>query len=110
MNSESDSMTFEFSTMNWYSMGDEESFFRWLYSIPGYLTCKGKGNVLFVWFSKEEITTETVVELVSLFSRYKVANMTQLRQMESTKIGNMFSDPKNHWHKMVFADSQTTEE
>jgi hypothetical protein len=56
-------------TIRYYSAGDEECFFAWLKSVPGFVSVIGKGRQLRVQLAMP-IEAEAVAELTALFKRY----------------------------------------
>ena len=79
---EKDRFVLEFPTTMWHSTGDEENFFRWIYSILGYVTCQGQGRVLSVTFSFRKIDRSSLQELVAIFIRYRASDFEQLKIIE----------------------------
>ena len=92
------------SSTVFYAPGDEESFFRWLHSIEGYVTCKGRGTILYVTFSLAGTTKSTLREIAALLRRYDIRDMKQLRTLAGSRHKKWFSDPKWHWHQAVFGE------
>ena len=86
----------------WRSQGDEDSFFCWLYSIPGYVTCRGVGTELFIHFSLKDVTRTGLRELVALFKRYGVPDLAQLRVFKDSSVGAWFSSPETYWYEDIF--------
>ena len=100
----SETLELRIPTTIWYSNGDEDNFFRWLYSIPGYVECVGRGRTLFVTISLSKVEKISMQEFVALFRRYSIDDAKQLRGLSASKYGDWFSDPKNYWHEYVFID------
>ena len=92
------------STTIFLSPGDEESFFRWLYSIGGYVRCLGQGRILTATFSLGGATKSTLQELVALFRRYGVEDTKEFRVFAASKHGEWFSSPGMYWHHAIFGD------
>lgn len=88
--------------MVWHSRGDEECFFQWLYSIKGYVTCVGKGTILYITIRISEIDRESAQDLVGLFKRYNVSDMHQLAFIKHTRVGKWFFDSEKYWHNDIF--------
>ncbi len=95
-------VTIELPTTIWYSTGDEENFFRWLYSIKGYISCQGRGRVLYVTFSLHDLDRSGLQELVAIFTRYQIPDFKQLSVLERSAHGDWFRDPATCWHAEVF--------
>lgn len=91
-------------TTIWFSIGDKESFFHWLYSIEGYISCQGEGRTLFVSFAMGMISRSSMQELVAMFRRYGIKEIAQLRRLVEAPEGVWFSDPKQYWHEEVFSN------
>ena len=86
----------------WRSQGDEDAFFNWMYAIDGYVTCRGIGEKLFLYFSLETVTKTGLLELMALFKRYQVPDLKQLRALEKSAVGNWFSSPDASWYQDIF--------
>jgi hypothetical protein len=56
-------------TIRYYSAGDEDCFFAWLKSVPGFVGVIGEGRQLHVQLAMP-IEAEAVAELTALFKRY----------------------------------------
>jgi hypothetical protein len=88
----------------WYSPGEENAFFQWLYSLRGYVSCKGFGQMLEIVFDLNNIEKDTACDLVAMFRRYFPDEIRQLDQIKISKIGDWFSSPDTYWHSKIFGD------
>jgi hypothetical protein len=54
-------------TIRYWSQRDEDYFFAWLKSVPGFVNVIGEGRELHVYLAP---TPDTIRELAALFKRY----------------------------------------
>jgi len=87
--------------LSYYSPMDEESYFSWLKSIPGYVYCQGVGRDLNVYFNEEGICEDTVYELIGIFSRYNNP-MGGLAVLVSCSVGYLIEDRSRWWYSHIF--------
>jgi len=57
---------------DFYSVGDKEHFFQWLYSLRGYKNVVGAGRELCITFRRSKLSQKDGSELVAIFSRYRL--------------------------------------
>lgn len=81
-----------------YSLGDEEQFFQWLYSLRGYKSVVGAGRELCVTFRRSRLSRQDGVELAAIFSRYRL----QKRVLAQLLGPSTRWSPGIHWFKEVF--------
>jgi hypothetical protein len=75
-----------------YSVGDENSFFQWIYRLRGYKSCAGIGQSVRIDFEFESMDRETLSDLVAIFRRYNL-DLTILRPLANAPDGAWLSDP-----------------
>jgi hypothetical protein len=90
--------------MMFYSPADEAAFFRFAESIKAVRRIEGVRDsiVLHVAF---RVSHESLRDLVALFERYRIPQMSQLAQFLSSSNRSWFADPKKFWHKKVFTEA-----
>ncbi|WP_158744126.1 hypothetical protein [Acidisphaera sp. L21] len=96
---------FEVETVGtFYSVGDENSFFQWVYGLNGYKTCTGSGQSVQIDFELDDMDRGTLSELVAVFRRYNIADFSSLRALVNAPDGAWFASPQMYWHELVFLD------
>ena len=89
------------SIMYW-SPFDEDQFFGWLEKIPAVKKFYGEGRNLFLEVSTP-LSDRDLGELLSIFQRYDIDDMTQLEQFLTEENREWFFENKeSYWHKKVF--------
>ena|ERR1700676_5485313 len=87
-----------------YSPADEAAFFRFAESIKAIRRIEGvRGSI--VLHIATRISHESLRDLIALFERYRIPQMSQLAQFLSPSNRSWFADPKKFWHKKVFTDA-----
>jgi len=97
--------SFEVPPNIFYSVGDENSFFQWIYRLSGYKTCVGSGQAVRIDFDPEGIDREAIVDLIAIFRRYGLTDFSPLLALVNTSDGAWFASPDKYWHKLVFRDA-----
>ena len=93
--------------VSYLSQDDENLFFEWIKRIPSVVEIEGWGDELHLYVKNNRITEGDLEELIALFYRYKIKDMTQLKVFLNK--GNkewFFDNPIAFWHKRVFAESR----
>jgi hypothetical protein len=76
-----------FTGPTFLSDADEEQFFAWLYSLPGYEAIVGTGDTLQLTIA-DPVDRESVRELLSLFRRWRIdiAALLPLKSPENSDL------------------------
>ena len=78
-----------FRTPRFYSVEDEDVFFKWLYSIGAYKEVSGFGRELRLTLKSSRLSQKDRLQLVTLFQRYRI-NLKLLRPL---------LEPQEQWSK-----------
>ena len=85
---------------------DEDQSFGWLEKIPAVKKFYGEGRSLFLEVSIP-LSEMDLRELLSIFQRYDIDDMTQLRQFQTEENKDWFFEKKeSYWHKKVFSEEK----
>lgn len=88
----------------YYSSIDEDMFFEWIQKIPSIIKHDGLRDELYLYIKSKKISNDDLIELISLFYRYKI-NMKQLSVFLNKTNKKWFFDNKQaYWHKKVFSE------
>jgi hypothetical protein len=87
-----------------YSLGDEDHFFKWVYSLRGFKSVVGAGTELCITFRSTRLTDRDLNELLALFHRYRLdkralRNLLEPRTRWSRKL---------YWYAEVFGRGKQT--
>ena len=83
---------------------DENNFFGWLESIPGFQGFVGRGEEMLVFFDQSLFTPHSFLELLRFFMRYRIDRgrlvplLSSLPEAERSK----YADPESPWHDALF--------
>lgn len=92
----------------YYSSHDEDAFFDWLKKISSIVDYVGKHDELYIHIASTIIADDDLRELLALFHRYKIKNMSQLRVfLNETNRSWFYENKKSYWHKKVFGRNET---
>ena len=87
-----------------YSPADEAAFFRFAESIRAVRRIEGVRDSIVLHIASR-ISHESLRDLLALFERYRIPQMSQLAQFLSPSNRSWFADPDKFWHKKVFTDA-----
>ena len=94
-------MLLECIAVEFYSIEDESSFFRWLKSLACVVDVYGKGLSIMIDV-KEPVSDDSLRELLAIFYRYKI-DMTQLSIFKSkTNEDWFYCNTQAYWHRKIF--------
>jgi len=89
----------------YYSQNDESAFFEWIKKIPSIENYYGERDELYLNIKNTNIDEADLEELLALFFRYKIKDMTQLKIFLNDKNKEWFSEnPDTFWHELVFGE------
>lgn len=89
----------------YFSQDDENLFFEWLRRIPSMVEMEGWGDELHLFIKSNRIPGNDLRELIAIFYRYEIKDMTQLKVFLNKSNKNWFFDnPHAFWHERVFAE------
>lgn len=92
----------KFTSIEYYSQGDERAFFEWLDRIASVEKVGGVGTDLLLRISSTSVPDEDLRELIALVTRY-LTDASQLRQFLNASNKRWFHDNKEaFWHNSVF--------
>jgi hypothetical protein len=87
-----------------YSPADEAAFFRFAESIKAVRRIEGVRDSIVLHIATR-ISQESLRDLIALFERYRIPQMSQLAQFLSPSNRSWFADPKKFWYKSIFDDA-----
>jgi hypothetical protein len=87
-----------FAIPSFYSVEDEDHFFKWLYSLEAYKDVKGAGRELRLSLKTSRLSKRDQRKLIAIFSRYKI-DMSVLRNLLEPAAQ---WPSKVYWFKEVF--------
>ena len=99
--------TLEFTSVGYWSPGDETSFFAWLDRIDCVSSYRGASRTLFVDLKTDQPSEDDLRELIGLHQRYKI-DMRQLARFRSSRNESWFALPSMYWFDAVFGASEET--
>ena len=89
-------------TVTLYSDADEWAFFQFALHIPSVRKLEGEGDAMFIDV-RPRPSDQNLRDLIALFERYRISDMSQLARFRTAANEHWFADPKMFWHKKVFA-------
>ena|SRR5439155_6218552 len=96
--------TLDCKRVMFYSPADEATFFRFAESIKAVRKIEGVRDSI-VLHVGSRVSHASLRDLLALFERYRISQMSQLAQFLSSSNRSWFADPKKFWHKKVFTDA-----
>jgi hypothetical protein len=96
--------TLDCKRVMFYSPADEAAFFRFAESIKAVRKIEGVRDSI-VLHVASRVSHASLRDLLALFERYRISQMSQLAQFLSPSNRSWFADPKKFWHKKVFTDA-----
>ena len=91
--------------VSYLSQGDEDMFFTWIKAIPSIIDFEGWRDELYLYCESDVIPNPDLIEIVALFYRYKVKDMTQLKVFLHDENKEWFFDEKEaYWWSRVFGE------
>ena len=87
-----------------YSPADEAAFFRFVESIKAVREIESIRDSIILHVASR-VSHASLRDLLALFERYRIPEMSQLAQFLSPSNRGWFADPKKFWHKQVFTDA-----
>jgi hypothetical protein len=96
--------TLDCKRVTFYSPADEAAFFRFAESIKAVRRIEAVRDSL-VLHVASRLSHASLRDLLALFERYRISQMSQLAQFLSSSNRGWFADPKKSWHKKVFTDA-----
>ena len=87
--------------IQFYSEGDELTFFRWIKTIGAIKKHYGEGDIIYLKLESRRVSNSNLRELIALFYRYKI-DMKQLIQFLNNNKSWFGQTPKAFWYKRVF--------
>jgi hypothetical protein len=96
--------TLDCKRVMFYSPADEAAFFRFAESIKAVRKVEGMRDSI-VLHVASRVSHASLRDLLALFERYRISQMSQLAQFLSSSNKRWFADPKTFWHKKVFTDA-----
>ena len=70
-----------FTPLRFFSLDDEDLFFRWINKVKCVKSYKGIGKELHLVINNENISYKDFANLRGIFKRYKLKNIEQLKQL-----------------------------
>ena len=84
-----------------YSQNDESAFFDFLGRIEAVESIVGEGDAIILNVI-DKPSDESLRDLIALFHRYQIPEMTQLAQFLKKTNKKWFSDDNAYWYRQVF--------
>lgn len=90
------------TSVEYFSQGDEDSFFAWLQGIPCVGKVHGVNVDLLIELKTDLVQDDDLRELTALFYRYGV-DMRQLKKLVTKRNADWYrDDTETYWHDRVF--------
>ncbi|MCK5633167.1 hypothetical protein KAH94_05425 [bacterium] len=91
--------------VGYYTSKDEDAFFEWLKKIPSIVEVEGWSDELHLYIKSSTVPVADLREIIAIFFRYNIKDMTQLKIFLNQKNKEWFFDnPYAYWHEKVFAE------
>ena len=87
--------------VEFFSIHDEAALFEWIKKIRSIEEISADGDELYLHIKSKNISRNDLLELIGLFSRYKI-NMKQLAIFLNKKNENWFYSDTSYWYKNIF--------
>lgn len=95
-------------SVRYYSQDDESAFFEWIEKIPSIAKCHGVRDELYLDIKNKKINEGDLEELIGIFYRYKIKNMSQLKIFLNDENKEWFYENRiAFWHKPIFGEPRT---
>ena len=92
-------------SVSYFSQGDENIFFEWIKHIPSIVKFDGVLDELYLYFESIVIPRRDLYDLIAIFYRYEVKDMTQLKIfLNDDNKGWFFDNPNAYWHEKIFGE------
>lgn len=101
MSGRDNSIELEATGVRFYSQGDEDVFFKWLWSMPFVQEIVGEGRTIYIKIDPSQVDEDGLTDLLAIFRRYHV-DMAQLVVFDREEFASWFRDADAPWHKEVF--------
>ena len=91
-----------------YSYADEWAFFQFALHIPTVKKLAGEDDLMFIHVGTKP-SEEDLRDLIGLFERYRLSDMSQLARFHTPENAHWFADPKAFWHEKVFGEANVAQ-
>ena len=87
-----------------YSEADESAFFYHVKNIKAVQRIECVGDSIWLHVSSR-LSQQSLRDLIALFRRYRISNMSQLAFFVTDSNRIWFTDPQQFWHRKVFRNA-----
>jgi len=92
-------------SVSYLSQKDEDAFFEWLRKISSIIEIDGWKDELHLYLESDVIPDEDLEEIVAIFYRYEIKDMTQLKIFLNEYNKEWFFDNHHaYWHENIFGE------